>query len=304
MKITILDAQTLGSDICLDKFREYGELEIFDTTPKELTAERIKESDIVVTNKVILTENEVKNAKNLKLICITATGTNNVDLEYMASHNIKVKNVAGYSTQSVAQFVFAYMLSLMCNLEKYNNYTHQNLWQKSPTFTCLDYPIDELEGKTLGIVGYGNIGKKVEQIALAFGMKVIIAKLANRNYSDNKERVEFDEFLKQSDVISLHCPLSKQTEKLFGKEEFAKMKNTAIFINTSRGPVVDIDALYQALKNGQIAKAAIDVYNQEPPKEHPIFQLENIIITPHIAWATKEARIRLLELTIKNIAEF
>jgi len=300
-KIVILDSVTIGDDINLDKISNFGEIVSYPLTSKAQTAERIKDAEIVITNKVFIGEDEIRDAKNLKLVCVAATGYNNVDLKALNSKGIAATNVKGYSSQTVAQLVFTFILDVYYSLSRYNKLIKDGGWQKSEAFTMLNFPINDLENKTLGIVGYGNIGKKVAQIATAFGMKVIIAALPNRSYNPLENRVPLNELLKKSDIISLHCPLTDATKNLISAEQLNLMKPSAVLINTSRGPVVNLDDLYIALKNNKIRHACIDVMPQEPPQQHPIFQLENVTITPHIGWASKESRERLVEGIANNI---
>jgi len=300
-KIVILDSVTIGDDINLDKISNFGEIVSYPLTSKAQTAERIKDAEIVITNKVFIGEDEIRDAKNLKLVCVAATGYNNVDLKALNSKGIAATNVKGYSSQTVAQLVFTFILDVYYSLSRYNKLIKDGGWQKSEAFTMLNFPINDLENKTLGIVGYGNIGKKVAQIATAFGMKVVLAELPNRSHNQSENRMPLDEMLKVSDIITLHCPLTDATKNLISASQLNLMKPSAVLINTSRGPVVNLDDLYTALKNNKIRHACIDVMPQEPPQQHPIFQLENVTITPHIGWASKESRERLVEGIANNI---
>ncbi|MBR4266197.1 MAG: D-2-hydroxyacid dehydrogenase [Bacteroidales bacterium] len=300
-KIVILDSVTIGDDINLDKISNFGEIVSYPLTSKAQTAERIKDAEIVITNKVFIGEDEIRDAKNLKLVCVAATGYNNVDLKALNSKGIAATNVKGYSSQTVAQLVFTFILDVYYSLSRYNKLIKAGGWQKSEAFTMLNFPINDLENKTLGIVGYGNIGKKVAQIATAFGMKVVLAELPNRSHNQLENRMPLDEMLKVSDIITLHCPLTDATKNLISAPQLNLMKPSAVLINTSRGPVVNLDDLYTALKNNKIRHACIDVMPQEPPQQHPIFQLENVTITPHIGWASKESRERLVEGIANNI---
>ncbi len=300
MKIVFLDASSLGN-ANLDIFKKFGEFTTYPLTKKEEVEDRIKDVEIIITNKVWLGREEMEKAKNLKLIAISATGYNNVDLEAAKDLGIIVANVKGYSTESVAQLTLTYILATSSSLLNYNNDVKKGDWAKSPIFTMLRYPFTNLKGKKLGIVGYGTIGKRVEELALAFGMNVLVGKRPGANYSDSS-RVDFEELLKESDYISLHCPLSDSTYKLFGEEEFKKMKKDSILINTARGPIVDEDALYNALKTNEIRGACIDVMTAEPPKaDNKLFELENIIITPHVAWASSESIQILIDGIVNNI---
>jgi glycerate dehydrogenase len=261
--------------------------------------------DVVVTNKVVLAEKQLKQADHLKLICIAATGTNNVDLLTAKSLDIPVCNVRGYATASVVQHVFSMLLSLTTQLERYQKAVQQGQWSRSEHFCLLDFPIRELQGKILGIVGYGELGQAVSKVAESFGMKVLISK---RNDGDsNTERLPLHELIQQADVLSLHCPLNEQTRNLIGRHELSLMKNDAVLINTARGGLVDENALVEALVNNRIGGAAIDVLDKEPPEDdHPLLRkdIPNLILTPHIAWASIESRQRLIDEVAKNIEAF
>ncbi|TDT72220.1 glycerate dehydrogenase [Hypnocyclicus thermotrophus] len=304
MKLVFLDAISLGNDIDLSIFNKFGEFKYYKTTSKEELFDRIKDVEVIITNKIYFGKEELKQAKKLKLIAITATGYNNVDLEEARKRNIKVCNVKGYSTNSVAQLTLTYILALATNICKYDKSVKEGEWSQSPIFTLLKYPMFDITDKTLGIIGYGEIGKKVEELAKNIGMKVLIAKRPGVNYEDDF-RTEFKELIKNSDFITLHCPLSKDTKHLISYKEFDMMKSTSFLINIARGPVVDELALYKALKEKKIAGAAIDVMDSEPPKkENPLLKLDNILITPHIAWASIESRIKLINGVVKNIEDF
>ena len=304
MKITILDGATIGSDISLSKLEKFGEIEFYETTTSLQTVERIANSEIIITNKVVIGEQEFEVAKNLKLICVAATGYNNINIEAAKKHNVIVANVKGYSTESVAQHVFAHILTFSNSLIEFQNQIKQNYWQQSPTFTSLSFPISELSGKNLGIIGYGTIGKRVAEIGKAFGMKILISnrKIIPKN---DMKRTDFKEVLQKSDYISIHCPLTKNTKDLITTNEFALMKPTAILINTARGGIVNEKDLFLALKDKVIRGAIVDVITKEPPTEGNIlFNAPNILITPHIAWTSVEARQRLVKGIVENIELF
>ncbi|MEN8119486.1 MAG: D-2-hydroxyacid dehydrogenase [Bacteroidota bacterium] len=304
MQIVLLDAATLGSDINLSLLQEEGELIIHQTTKNTETKERIKNADIIITNKVIIGKIEMDNAKNLKLICVAATGTNNIDIEKAKKRNIVVANVKNYSTEAVAQHTISLILTLQNSLIEFAHESKSGNWSKSPIFTMLNHPFSELKGKKLGIIGYGTIGKRVAELAKVFGMEIIIGKRKGVEYKGN-ERVYFDTLLEKSDIITVHTPLSDNTRNLFGKEEFKQMKSSAVIINTARGGIINEQDLYSALKNIEIRAAAIDVTEKEPiPSDHPLLSLDNIIITPHIAWTSVESRKKLLEGIIQNIQSF
>lgn len=262
-------------------------------------------ADVVVSNKVVLSDEALSRARDLKLVCIAATGTNNIDLEAAARNNIAVCNVSGYATPSVVQHVFTLLLALTTRFNEYTSAVKQGAWSKSAFFCLLDYPIRELNGKTIGIVGYGHLGKAVAKVAEAFGMKVMLAK---RNSEDQRPgRVELHDLLAQVDILSLHCPLTEDTRGMIGTDELALMKKDAVLINCARGGLVDEEALLDALKTQQISGAGLDVLEKEPPPPgYPLLKadLPNLIITPHTAWASQESRQRLLDEIALNIEAF
>lgn len=277
----------------------------YDSTSKQERCERTKNAEIIVSNKVVLDKEVLENAQNLKLICVAATGTNNVDLEYAKSRGIRVCNVRAYGTHSVSQHVFTLLLMLMRNIPRYQAAVKRGDWHKSEEFCLLDYPIEDLTGKTLGIVGYGELGQGVAKIADAFGMKVLVASHPDKAGDNNT--VPLNQLLSDVDVLTLHCPLTEQTTNLIGEAEFKKMKSSAYLINMARGGIVDELALKDALLNGQLAGAAIDVLAEEPPQESsPLLQLDlpNLIITPHIAWASRTARQTLLNQVADNVERY
>ncbi len=305
MKIVITDASTVtGGDISFDVFNKFGEVKIYDLTSPEETASRIKDADIVLCNKTPITAEAMKGAKNLKYIGLFATGFNNIDLDYTHSHNIVVCNVPSYSTEAVAQHTFAFILELLCRVSDYNKTVKEGDWVKSRTFSYFPIPLYELSGKTIGLVGLGSIGSRVADIAIAFGMKVLVYK-RSKSSDERIEQVTFDELLKRSDIVSLHCPLNKGSEKLMNKDAFNKMKDGAVFINTARGGIVDEIALRDALVSGKLLGAGLDVLTNEPmDKDCPLLNIENCIITPHIAWAGLETRKRLMGVVTSNIEAF
>ena len=305
MKIVITDGATVtGGDLSFDLFKQFGEAVIYDLTAPEEIAERIKDADIVLCNKTPMTAEVMKDAKNLKYIGLFATGFNNVDLEFTKSHNITVCNVPSYSTEAVAQHTFALILELLCRVSDYNKTVKEGDWVKSRTFSYFPIPLFELSGKTIGLVGLGSIGTRVADIALAFGMKVIAYK-RSKVTDERIEQVTFDELLKRSDIVSLHCPLNKDSENIMNSEAFAKMKDGAVFINTARGGMVDEIALRDALTSGKLLGAGLDVLRKEPmDKDCPLLNVENCIITPHIAWAGLETRKRLMGVVTSNIKAF
>lgn len=274
-------------------------------TGPEATLESIADAALVVSNKVILDRAILSQANSLKLICIAATGTNNVDLKEAADQGIAVTNVTGYATPAVVQHVFALILSLSTRLFDYRSAIDADAWQRSDMFCLLDFPIREIAGKTLGIVGYGELGRAVGQIAGAFGMKILVAQRPGS--PAQPDRIPLEELLPQVDILTLHCPLSENTKNLIGSRELGLMRKDALLINTARGGIVDEAALAQALKSGQLGGAGVDVLTQEPPtKGNPLLQtgIPNLILTPHTAWASRESRQRLLDGVAENIQAF
>lgn len=305
MKIVITDADTVtGGDISLDCFEAFGDVEIFGLTAPNEVADRIRDADIVLCNKTPMTRDNMRDAKHLKYIGLFATGFNNIDLEYTASHGITVCNVPSYSTEAVAQQTFALLLEIVNRTHDYNNLVMQGDWIKSRTFSFFPLPIFELASKTIGLVGYGSIGKRVADIAKAFGMRVLVYKRTPIN-DPSVTFVSLDELLRESDVVSLHCPLNRDSENMMTGENFGKMKDGAVFINTARGGLVDEDALKLALTSGKLLGAGLDVLKTEPMSpECPVHGLKNCIITPHIAWAGLETRERLMKVVVSNIENF
>lgn len=306
-KIVILDGKTLG-DIELEKLSKIGEVEYYDTTDISEVKERIRDANIVLTNKVVLNRENLSEASNLEFIAEVATGFNNIDVEYAKEKGIGVANVAGYSTNAVVQHTFALTLSLLDEVTYYDSYVKSGEYSKSGLFTCLDKPYYEIEGKTWGIIGLGNIGRKVAKIAEAFGAKVIYYSTTGNNSNDEFSRVSFDELLSKSDIISIHAPLSKNTLGLLDYEALCKMKNSSILVNMGRGPIVVEEDLARAIDENKIRGAALDVFEVEPIKiNSPLLTMKNkdkIILSPHIAWASVEARERLFNEVIENIIAF
>ena len=308
MKIVVLERNSVGLDIDLSLYEKYGEVTYYPNTVKEDTAEKVKDADIIIANKAPMNEETLKEASNVKLICEFATGYDNVDLEYCKKRGIKVANVVDYSTAAVAQHTFAMALYLAEKLSYYDNYVKSGTYGAQARFSHFDLPFTELEGKTWGIIGMGNIGRKVAGIAQAFGCRVIFYSASGRSSCTDYPRVELDELLEQSDYLSIHCPLSDRTRNLIDLAAMKKMKKTAYLINVARGPVVNNDDLYTALEEGYIAGAGLDVLEKEPIQpENPLGKLKDstkLIITPHMAWASTEARIRLVEEVAKNMEAF
>lgn len=304
MKVVILDAKTLtNDDIDFSVFDEFGEVTIYDYTKYNQIAERIKDTEIILCNKSIMNRMTLKDAKNVKYIGLFATGYNNVDIEYTNERNITVCNAGSYSTNAVAQHVFALILEHYNKVGEYNKFVKDGGWIHSEKFSPFK-PMKEMDGRTLGIVGYGSIGKKVAKIAQAFDMKVLAYNRSPKK-DESVRFVEMDELLEKSDIVSIHCPLNSDSEKMCNKEFFEKMKDGALFINTSRGGVVDEQALIDAVKSKKISGAGLDVVAVEPMEKHEeILDIDNIIITPHSAWAPVETRTRLVEIVKNNIKKW
>ena len=308
MKIVFLDAKTIGDDIDLSEFDKLGDVTRYNFTTPEEAPERVTDADVLIINKVPINEQTIGTAKNLKLVCVTATGTNNLDKDYLDSHNIAWRNVAGYSTETVTQHTFAMLFYLLEKLRYYDDYVKSGNYINDTCFTHFAEHFSEINGKTWGIIGLGAIGRRVAQIAKAFGVHVIYYSASGRPAQDGYTQVDLDTLLAASDIISVHAPLNEHTENLLDKNAFAKMKNTCIFLNLGRGPIVVEQDLYEALINDEIAAAGLDVLCEEPMSEHnPLFQIKDsrkLLITPHIAWAGIEARTRLMEIILNQIKDF
>jgi glycerate dehydrogenase len=309
MKIVILERNSVGTDVPVDCMQDFGELTVYrNTTTVEEVRERVKDADIVIANKAPMREETLKDASKLKLICEFATGYDNCDLGYCGARGIKVTNVTDYCTGMVAQHTFALALALCGKLQHYDNYVKSGTYSAQDRFSNFDIPFYELEGKTWGIVGMGNIGKRVAKIASAMGCRVIFHSVTGKSTCTDYEQVDKDTLLAESDVLSLHCPLSDLTRNYIDAEALDKMKKTAILINVARGKVVDNTALYDALENGQIAAAGLDVVENEPLElANPLSRIKDstrLIITPHLAWASVEARTRCVREAYENIAAF
>lgn len=308
MKLVILDAKTLGNDIDLSGFSQFGEVEIFKTTKPEETLERVKDKDIVITNKVIIDKNIIDNAPNLKLICVAATGVNNIDIKYAKQRGIQVRNVAGYSTESVVQHTFAMLFYLLENLRYYDDYVKSGEYAKSDIFTHLGKPFWEVRGKTWGIIGLGTIGRKVADVASSFGANIIYYSTSGVERKEKYPRVSLEELLKTSDIVSIHAPLNEKTKGLIGYEQIKLMKPTAYLLNLGRGGIVIEEDLAKALDESLIAGAGLDVLEKEPiAEDNPLLKIKNkekLFITPHIAWTSIEARKTLINEIIENIKAF
>lgn len=308
MKIVFLDAKSIGEDIDLSGYDQLGEVVRYPYSTPEEARERTRDADVIILNKTEINEQSIGEADRLKLVCVTATGTNNLDKAYLAERGIEWRNVAGYSTESVAQHTFALLFYLMEKLRYYDDYVKNENYVNDSMFTHFDHRFNELSGKTWGIIGLGNIGRRVADIAKCFGCRVIYFSTSGKNNQKGYNRVSFDKLLEQSDIVSVHAPLTDDTLGLMNREAFARMKPGAVFLNLGRGPIVDEAALTEALNTGMIAAAGLDVLSQEPMSEdNPLRSIkdsERLIITPHIAWASIEARTRLMEIILEQIKEF
>ncbi|MDY3797347.1 MAG: D-2-hydroxyacid dehydrogenase [Agathobacter sp.] len=308
MKIVFLDVKTIGEDIDLSGYEALGEVVKYDFSTSEQARERTRDADVIILNKVEINEKSIGDADKLKLVCVTATGTNNLDKEYLAERGIAWRNVAGYSTETVAQHTFALLFYLFEKLSYYDDYVKSEKYIGDVSFTHFDHVFHELTGKTWGIIGLGNIGRRVADVAKMFGCHVIYYSTSGKNSQPGYERVEFDELLEKSDIVSVHAPLTEETQGLMDAKAFSKMKESAIFLNLGRGPIVVEKDLAYALDNGHIAAAGLDVLSVEPMREdNPLRRIkdsEKLIITPHIAWASVEARTRLMEIILGQIKEF
>lgn len=308
MKIAVLERDSVGTDVDVSCFEKFGEVVYYGNTVADTVAERVKDADIIITNKAPLNGTTLKDAPHVKLICLFATGYDNVDLDYCKSRGIKVANVVNYCSTAVAQHTLLLALALSEKLAFYDDYVKSGAYGAQDRFSNFERPFTELEGKTWGIVGMGSIGHKVASLAEAFGCKVIFYSASGKSTCTEYQRVEFDTLLQESDILSLHCPLSDRTRGLIDREAFSKMKKTAVLVNVARGPVVNTQDLHDALMEGQIAAAGLDVLEKEPmAKDNPLGEIKDstkLIITPHMSWASKEARTRLVGEVAKNIQAF
>ena len=308
MKLVILERNSVGTDVDVSCFEKFGEVTCYPNTVAANTSERVKDADIILANKAPLNESTLKDAPNVKLICLLATGFDNVDLAYCKSRSIKVTNVVNYCTSTVAQHTLLLALALSEKIAFYDDYVKSGAYSAQDRFSNFDRTFYDLEGKTWGIIGMGTIGRRVAGLAQAFGCRVIFYSASGKSTCTDYKRVEFDTLLQESDILSLHCPLSDRTRGLINKDALSKMKETAILVNVARGPVVDTQALYDALVTDQIAGAGLDVLEQEPmAKDNPLARIKDsskLIITPHMAWASLESRTRLVDAVVKNIEAF
>ena len=308
INIVFLDSRTVGEIANFRVLEKQGNLEIFETTAPENIVERSMGKDVIITNKVIIDKEIMDQLPKLKLICVAATGTNNIDIDYAKEKGIQVKNVAGYSTESVAQHTFAMLLYLVNRPFYYDAYVKSGGYSKSDIFTHFGQPFWELNGKQLGIIGLGTIGRRVAQIAQSFGMEVVFYSTTGRNNSINYKRFDLDTLLSTSDVVSIHAPLNDQTKALINYEKIKLMRPCSILINIGRGGIISEPDLARALSENLIGAAAIDVFENEPIQaNNPLLKIlnrENLLLTPHIGWASIESRQRLIEKLAKNIEEY
>lgn len=306
-KIVFLDAATLGTVENIDVFSQFGEYIKYDYTSADERVERVKGVDIVITNKVLIDKAVIDSCPTLKLICVAATGMNNIDLAYAAERGIAVKNVAGYSTQSVAQTTFALVLELLSHTALFDNYVKTE-YAGSRSFTCMKYEYSEISGKRYGIIGLGTIGNKVAAIAEAFGAEVVYYSTSGANNSSAYRRVELDELLGSCDIVSVHSPLNDRTSNLIDYNKLSLMKPTSVIVNVGRGGIINEADLARALDANLIAGAGLDVFCTEPIlAESPLLKVKNpnkLVMTPHIAWASREARYRLVNMIVNNIKSF
>lgn len=308
MRICILDGKTLGDGCDFSVFEKFGQLCVFDETSPLDVGERIRDFDIVIDNKVIIDEKAIKNSKSLKLIALFSTGTNVVDLDAAKERNIAVCNVAGYSTPSVQQHTFAMLFELWERLSKFDSFVKSGEYSRSGLFTSYLKQFNEINGKRWGIIGYGAIGSSVAKAAKAFGAEVVFYSLSGKGDCDGFCSISLQELLKTSDIVSIHCALSEKTKNLISQKELSVMKPSSVIINVGRGSIIDEKALADAVDNGQIGGACLDVFEKEPiDGDNPLQNIRNrdkIVLTPHIAWASIEARNRLIDEVHKNIEAF
>ena len=308
MKIVFLDRKTIGDDLDLSRFNELGEVVMYDFSDPGEVPDRVRDADVIVLNKTRIDESTIGTAEKLKLVCVTATGTNNLDKEYLAKKGIEWRNVAGYSTETVAQHTFALLFYLFEHLPYYDEYVKSGKYAGDRLFTHFARNFRELSGKTWGIIGLGAIGHRVAEIAKAFGCEVRYYSTSGKNHDSSVKEVSFKELLNTSDIISIHAPLNSDTQGLINRDALKEMKRSAILLNLGRGPIVCEADLCQALDEGIIAGAGLDVLSVEPmEKDSPFLTIKNpdrLFITPHIAWASIEARVRLMEIIEGQIKEW
>ena len=308
MKIVFLDVKTIGDDIDLSQFDSLGEVIKYDFSSSEEMPQRVQDADVIITNKCQINAQTIGTCKNLKLVCVTATGTNNLDKDYLAARGIAWRNVAGYSTESVAQHTFAMLLYLLEKLRYYDEYVKEEHYVNDTLFTHFGEHFTQIHGKTWGIIGLGNIGRRVAEIARVFGAKVIYHSPSGQPAQEGYEQVNLDTLLACSDIVSVHAPLNEYTENLMDAKAFSKMKPSAIFLNLGRGAIVVEQDLFDALENGTICAAGLDVLCQEPMiPANPLIRLKDskkLLITPHVAWASVEARTNLMNIIFGQVKEY
>lgn len=307
MKIVVMDGKGVNpGDMSWKQIQQFGELIVYERTASEEIIDHVGDAEIVLTNKTVFDEDTIAKLKNVKYIGVLATGYNVVDLKAASKRGIVVTNIPAYSTDSVAQMTFAHILNVTNHVDHYARASRDGEWSRCPDFCYWDKPLVELAGKTIGIIGLGNIGMKVANIALDFGMNVIAyTSKEPKEIPNGINKASIDNILSDSDIISLHCPLTKQTRELINKDSIAKMKRSVIVVNTGRGPLVNEEDVANAIHNGLIGAYCADVMCSEPPSaDNPLFVEQNAYITPHVAWASKEARIRLMDIAEKNIHSF
>lgn len=305
--IVFLDAETISKNIDLQKFKTLGNFKPYLTTRPDNVYERICDAQVIVTNKVVIDEQIMSRCPRLKLICVTATGTNNIDLMAAKKFNILVKNVKDYSTNSVAQLTFAFVLNQLNSLEDYTNYTRKGLWCDSTSFTCQNWPIHELSSTTWGIIGLGTIGQTVANLASIFGAKVQYYSTSGKNHNSKYAAVSLSDLLETSNIISIHAPLNDQTKNLLDKNQLAKIQENSILVNVGRGGIINEKDLYEALQN-KVLKVCLDVAENEPMQKdsylYKLKDLDSVQITPHIAWASQQAQRILIDKVFEHIKEF
>ncbi len=307
MEIVFLDRETLGNDISLEDFKIFGDVKIYNTTNPNERVSRVRDASVIVTNKVVIDKDVIDMSRNLKLICVTATGVNNIDLEYAKSKNIIVKNAVGYSTNSVIQHTFAMLFYLLEKLKYYDDYVKNREWEGSPIFTHLDKPFFEISGKRWGIIGLGKIGESVANVAKSFGCEVVYYSTSKANENPNYKRVELDELLSSSQIISIHSPLNKNTENLLHYNNLSLIQKDAILLNLGRGGIINERDLALIIDEKNIY-VGLDVLEYEPMKDYNslnhVKNSDRLLITPHIAWTSIEARKELVNITFQNIKKF
>lgn len=308
MKIVVLEADSVGRDVSWDGLQQFGELITYANTPDAMIAERIREADIIIPNKCRIREENAKDASRLRLICEAATGYNNIDMDYCKKRGITVTNVRAYSTESVVQHTFALLLQILESLDDYAGFVESGEYAGQESFTQIRHSFHELAGMRFGIIGLGTIGRRTAQVAEAFGMEVVYYSAGGKTYDVPYRAVDFETLLAESDVISCHAPLNEKTQGLMNRAAFKKMKNTAIFLNLGRGPIVVEEDLAEAIRCGEIQVAGLDVFTAEPMKpDSPLLTIQDrdrLFLTPHIAWASIESRKRLVKDVEQSIAAF